>query len=556
MKRSTFLDPQTWGRTRLTELTSAAVIGPKEMARGKRHAVSTHHPLSAYAGLQALRSGGTAADALVAMVAADVVLVPGTSTLAGSMNAVYHEAVTGTTYSLNAGLNSVLDDRDPYDHLQHRETGRAVLVPGMIAGLEALWQRFGRLDWSDLWLPAIYFAREGFPLYPLYWGNMQRRQAVLLRFSEGRAIFAPEGDLPALGSLFRQPHLSQTLEHLAREGAAYAYRGEWASALVVAVQGLGGQMGLEDLARYEVRWEQPTVGTYLDYDIQTCTAPHYGGPALLLALNIAEALNLHERPQRWDSAQSLYDEIQAGKCAMSTAGFQIDPKTASEETCVEFSRLLSKDFALEEAQRIRAGRKSQPDHPLVCGSHHVAAVDEAGNMVTATHTIEADSWGDTGLFIGGISLNSTAFQLMEARPRPGDRITEPLSNYIVFKDGIPLFAAGGIGSGLLATNLQNTVNRLGHGLDWNVSIGRPRWGYFAFDIAAWRLGEEMQCEEFTPTLLAEVEALGQPLDRQDRHELGHAKADVGFWNAVGYDPETQNTLAVTDPRLMGLALAD
>jgi gamma-glutamyltranspeptidase/glutathione hydrolase len=42
------------------------------------------------------------------------------------------------------------------------------LVPGVIAGLEALWRRFGALRWADLWRPAIHFAREGFPLYPLY----------------------------------------------------------------------------------------------------------------------------------------------------------------------------------------------------------------------------------------------------------------------------------------------------------------------------------------------------------------------------------------------------
>lgn len=177
-------------------------------------------------------------------------------------------------------------------------------------------------------------------------------------------------------------------------------------------------------------------------------------------------------------------------------------------------------------------------------------------MVTATHTIEADSWGDTGLFVGGISLNSSAFQLMEARPRPGDRVMEPLSTYIALRDGRPLFAAGGIGSGLLAANLQNTINILGHGLDWNTSIAGPRWGYFAFDISTWSLGEAIQIEEFAPSLLTEVEALGQPLYRQSGNGLGHAWVDTGFWTAVGCDAETGDRLAVTDPRLMGLALAD
>ncbi len=127
---------------------------------------------------------------------------------------------------------------------------------------------------------------------------------------------------------------------------------------------------------------------------------------------------------------------------------------------------------------------------------------------------------------------------------------------MVFQDGRPLLADGGIGSGLLAANLQNTVNVLGHGLRWDESIASPRWGYFSFDIAAWKLGAAIQVEGFAPALLTGVEALGQPLDRPHRPGSGHATADTGFWAAAGYDAETEEKLAVTDPRLMGLALAD
>lgn len=550
------LDPGTWDQARLGELAASAVFGPKEMARGDRFAVSTQHPLSAFTGCQVLNAGGTAADALVAMVAADTVLVPGTSTLGGSLCVLYHEAATGHTSALNAGLNSVLGDTEAYDHLTDRETGHAVLVPGLVAGLEALWQRFGRLPWADLWGPAVYFARQGFPLYELYVGNMQRRRDVLMRFPEGRAIFAPEGDLRSGGSLFRQPLLARTLERLASEGAGYFYGGAWGAELVTAVQGLGGRMSSEDLAAYAVRWEEPTVGHYLDYEVRTCPAPHYGGPALLLALNIAEALDLHSRPTRWASSRTLYDEIQAGKYAMNAAPLLLDPRTAAPSALETFEALLTKDFARGVAQEIQSGRGDGPHHPLVCGSHHVAAIDPDGNMVTATHTIESDSWGDTGLFIGGVSLNSSAFQLMEARPRPGGRVVEPLSCYVVLRDGQPLLAAGGIGGGLLAANLQNTVNVLGHGLDLNTSISAPRWGYFAFDISTWTLGEAIQIESFEPAVLEEVETLGQPLDRHDSGEPGHGPADVGFWTAVGYEGETGQKIAVTEPRLMGLALAD
>jgi gamma-glutamyltranspeptidase len=112
---STLLDPLRWGQAELHDLLTAVAIGPKPTARGPHHVVSAQHSLSAFTGQQALRAGGTAADACVTMVALDTVVLPGTSTLGGTLAALYHEVATGQTYALNAGLNAPLADAAPRD---------------------------------------------------------------------------------------------------------------------------------------------------------------------------------------------------------------------------------------------------------------------------------------------------------------------------------------------------------------------------------------------------------------------------------------------------------
>lgn len=545
-------DATGWNREQIAALATGAAFGAKEPARGARHAVSAHHPLSAHAGLQTLRAGGSAADAAVVMATVDTVVLPGTSTLGGTMTALFYEAATGRMHALNAGLNRVLARAGaaPYDHTADRDTGRAVLVPGVIAGLEALWRRFGALPWAALWRPAIDVAREGFPIYPFYRDTLERRRDVILRYPEGRAIFTPTGRLPNVGETFRQPRLAGTLGHIATEGAAYIYHGTWADRFVAAVRAAGGLMSREDLERYAVRWEEPLAGTYLGYELQATPPPHYGGAMLAFELNVAEALDLHRRPPRMASARTFFDEIQIWKAAMAIEALAVDPRAVTPDARAAMEDILSKQHGRRVAERIRASGTTETPQSRGTHSHHVVAVDAAGNMATATHTVQADAWGDSGLFIDGIAPNSTAYQLLTWCPEPGGRIAEPLSAYIVLHDGKPLLAAGAISLGAFAASLQTTIDVLAHGRSIAEAIAAPRWGHYEFDVRTLQFGEAIGVESgFAAALLDEVEALGQPL-------LRDGWADTGIWTAIGRDEDAGTWVAVADPRLTGLALAD
>jgi gamma-glutamyltranspeptidase/glutathione hydrolase len=566
---------------------AAARPGPKEVARGKRLVVTTHHPVSAHAGLQVLRAGGTAADALVAVTALDTVVLPGTSTLGGQLTVVLHEAGTGATHALNAGFNAVLDDDTPFDYLRERTTGRAIFVPGTIAGLEAIWRRFGALPWADLWRPAAHFARDGFPLYPAFHQNMRRREEALLRHPEGRATFAPRGRLLRPGDTLRQPALAETLQRVAAEGAAFAYQGGWAQQLVAAVRGIGGKMRLEDLARYQPYWEVPLNGTYLGHKVRTLPPPAAGGSRLVVGLSVAEALDLHHRPPRERSGRTLFEEIQIDNhTERSSRALSCDPRVASPEEMAMIRRVLSKEHAGETAASIGAigtGTATAATAPLF-GTQCVGIVDARGNTLAAVHTITSLSWGDTGLFVGGVCLNSAAHQYGLRRPSGGGRLVTHAVPYVVLRDGQPVFAAAASGAGAIGCNLQKTIDVVGRGLALGDSVAAPRWGFRRVDYATMTHSEGRVVDRFAPAVLNDVERAGQPLVRefpwrrrrasrvqrlralvyrivaraQGRRDnpLPSYNFDTGQWCAVGVDAATGAKIGVADPRLGGRAIAE
>ena len=151
-----------WARTRFDADHVVAV--------GEERVVVSHFPLGAYAAREVLRLGGNLIDAMVASVAIDCVVSPGASTLAGGLWMLFFDAASGQTHVLDAGLDVPaafeLPGADPRRGLS--DTGAAVLVPGLLPGLEDAWLRFGTLPWELVWEPARRLAGDGFPIYPTY----------------------------------------------------------------------------------------------------------------------------------------------------------------------------------------------------------------------------------------------------------------------------------------------------------------------------------------------------------------------------------------------------
>ena len=172
------------------------------------------------------------------------------------------------------------------------------------------------------------------------------------------------------------------------------------------------------------------------------------------------------------------------------------------------------------------------------GSNHssgVVALDRWGNVAAVTHTCNAVVWGNTGIFVGGISVPDSASFQQEAikQAGPGNRLPDPMTPLIIIRDGKPILASSAIGAGLHQRNVQVLANIFEFGMDAQSAVDAP-----AFLASDWspaksvaRVGEG----SFDKAVLDGVRALGQEVNVLPRPEC---QAFAGFWIGAQIDPKS------------------
>jgi len=240
-----------------------------------RPGVAAGHPATAAAGVEILEEGGSAGDAAVAAALASCVAETVMTGLLGGGHAIYLDADTGTVRTLDCfcavpGLGAeprraeLVHLEVPFgaEHVEYAVGPASCAVPGVPAGLDALWQAHGRLPWARLVEPALRLARHGVTMPPAHAACLEML-APVLTLGGGDAIYAPGGTLVQAGDLLEQPGLALALESLAQEGAAGAYAGTIAASLLALSDERGGLLTPDDLACYAASWGAPLEGEWL-----------------------------------------------------------------------------------------------------------------------------------------------------------------------------------------------------------------------------------------------------------------------------------------------------
>jgi gamma-glutamyltranspeptidase / glutathione hydrolase len=526
----------------------------------------THDAFSARIGLEALQQGGSAADAALATSLAQIALDAGAVTsYAGILTMVYYDAASKKVYSLNAGYNTVLEEREPLTIPGGgKPSGRTALVPGFFAGVQAAHDRFGKLPFASLFDPAIYLAEKGFVVDPAlsFWINM--RKDVLSRLPETKQVFTKEnGEFYKAGDLFKQPRLAETLRKVATQGTNYIYLGEWAKKLVAAVQSEGGKITLADLKAYRPIWSEPMQTSYHGYQIYSLGLPSLGGVNTIEAFNLLEAADLKQYGHYTTSPEALYEFIRICRAGYFLSlwppqtlkvylpDFDLSPESRVKK---ESARLLWRNMhepAWEKMLSVITPKGKSENH-----SAGVVAVDGKGNIAAVLHSINTGLWGSTGIFVDGISVPDSAAiqQPVIARLKPGDRLPETTNPIIVLKNGKPYLASSSIGSALHQTTMSNLVNILDFGMDLKKSIDTPNFmGPFFGNLIGGgppvpQLHMEVLAEgEFDENLVKAVVAKGQAIKLLPKHQTG----GLNYWVAIQIDPKTGKRIGVAPPLLNG-----
>ena len=333
---------------------------------GQHGMVCTSHPLATQIGLDVLKAGGSAVDAAIAANAALGLMEPVSNGVGGDLFALVYDAKTKKLYGLNASGRSPLGLSYEQMKAELAKTANPghipprgflpISVPGAVDGWFALHGRFGKLPMKDLLAPAIRYAQEGFPVtqYIGYLWGIGIRYAQADQFPGAfLAVYAPGGQAPGEGEIFKNPALARTLGLIAEKGRDVFYQGEIADQIDAFMRANGGFLRKADLEHNEPTWVEPASVNYRGYDVYELP-PNSQGIATLQMLNILEGYDLAKMGS--NSPEALHVMIEAKKLAFEDrAKFYADPAFAK----IPLAGLLSKDYAAQRRQLINLTRAAK-----------------------------------------------------------------------------------------------------------------------------------------------------------------------------------------------------
>ena len=375
-------------------LTLATPAIPEERAHGRSMVitqygiVATSYVQASQAGARILEAGGSAIDAGIAANAVLSVAEPMMNGIGGDLFAIYWEAKTGKLYGLNA--SGWAPQALTIDHLKSKHVAAmpqagidSVTVPGAVDGWTKLHDRFGKLPWKSLFQPAIYYAQNGVPIPEAIQSYWEGSVTALRTNPESQRIYLPDGKAPAVGQIFRNPDLADTLTTLADRGESAFYKGSIAQSILKTSEHLGGTMTADDLASYSAEWVDPVSTTYRDWTIYELP-PNGDGIAALEMLNIMEAERAKSEPAPDGplSTAELHTRIEAMKLAYADVkAYDGDPKFST----IPVPELISKPFAAKRAALINpaeANCKVAPGALTGSDTTYLSVVDKEGNILS------------------------------------------------------------------------------------------------------------------------------------------------------------------------------
>lgn len=521
-------------------------------------AVASADPRATAAGLEILEQGGNAFDAAVAVAAALSVVEPASSGLGGGGFLLLYISETDSYNFIDARevapaaatVSTFLDDSGQPLKGASIDGPLAAGIPGQPAGLVFLAEKYGRLSLARSLAPAIRYAEEGFAITRRSLLGLRFRKSVYLRWPAFPAVFLPDGDVPAEGTIIKQPDLAATLRRLADAGHDGYYSGETARLLVDGVRAAGGIWTAEDLSDYRVVERSPLISEYRGVRIVSAPPPSSGGIALANLFNILSGYDL----AGMDSVQRKHLLIEGmRRVYRDRAEFLGDPDFVP----VPVERLTSPWYADGQRTSIRLDR-STPSSMLAPidsdGSEglqttHFSVLDVDGNRVAATLTI--NTWFGSGFMAPGtgVILNNemddfsikpgvpNEFELLGTEVNAVAPRKRPLSSmsptFLESDRGVAILGTPG-GSRIISMVLLSGLAWV-DGADAQQMVNLKRFHHqYSPDYVSFEEGalsdEERQ----------RLEALG--------HELSLTRRPYGNMNVVTWDYQSNQVDAATDPR--------
>lgn len=475
----------------VTTFLGAGLLGAQERpeASGIEAAVVSDHPLASAAGARVLQRGGNAVDAAVTMAGVLSVVRPHMNGVGGDAFMMIYDAKTKRVYVLN-GTGRAGSRATPAFFQQKGQQAiptygvLSVTVPGAVQAWSDVLKRFGTISLADALKPAVKYAEQGFPLTPKFRADLVSLKDRVAEDPALASVILRNGEVPAAGTLIKQPDLAKTLRLISTQGPSAMYRGEIAKAIAAFMDKEGGMVTMEDLAKHHSDWVEPIATTFHGYRV-LALPPSSQGLAMLMQLNAAERLELAAMGH--NSAEYIHSLVQIKKAVFAERDrYVADPAFSP----VPVDRLISKEHAAQlvvsrtaDATRVQLrpgsfGSARNWEGDTVC----LITTDSAGNVVVLIESLF--HFLGSGRMVPGTGIllhnRGSSFSLDASHPNvvaPGKRPYHTLSPAMVLDStGKPFFAmASPGGDGQTQTLTQVLYNIVLFKMHPQAAVEAPRW---------------------------------------------------------------------------------
>src|SRR3954470_2713532 len=528
--------------------------------------VATESPAASLVGRDVLEHGGNAVDAAAATVFALNVARPQSCGIGGGGFAVYRQAngrVTSVDFRETAPASFTPQSLQG-PGLHKTFTGHLTVgVPGTLAGVDLLLRRYGTRSLRESIVPAIGLARRGVEVQPSLSASMAANADRLKMFPASAAQFLIDGQPYPAGSTLRQPDLARSLELIARQGPRALYGGEIAQRIEADMatasqrEGDSAQLQLDDFRAYRAKERRPVTASYRGRTIVSVPPPSSGGTTLVEMLNILSGYDLGAFGP--SSADELHLVAEAQKLAWADRNkYVADPDFVKVPTAgLTSPRYGSERRALIDPAHAqtytpgtppgtpgsgqgRAGGGSPADSNPQSSTTHISIVDERGNAIALTCTIEQE-FGSAVVAPGtGFLLNNELTDFgdpgtaNEAGPRKRPRSS--IAPTIVVQGRTPVLVVGGAGGARIIMGVVDSVLNV---VD------------FGYDIA--HAVDAERTDDPTGTMTIEDARIDASV-LDELRARGHVLKPVGEYDirprvqAAAIDPRTGVRSGVSDPR--------
>jgi len=520
---------------------SFLILGCSNPKPIKGAVVSAREEASAI-GVAIMKQGGTAFDAMIATDLALTVCYPNAGNISGGGFAVYrtNEGEIGSLdyrekAPLGASSDMYLDAEGNVIPNKSTLGGLAVGVPGTVAGLVALHEKFGTLPWETLVQPAIDLARKGYVVTTKQEQSFKSKKDDFIAVNGPETFYAQEFKA---GDLVQNVALVETLERIAKFGKAGFYEGPVADDLVERVQETGGIITHEDLLSYEPVWRDPIQFKYKDLMLYAMGPPSSGGICLGQIMKMIEPYDVGQYQHNSLSAMQVIVEAERRSYADRSL-YLGDPDFVK----IPKDSLLDGDY-LSKRMRSFTFEKATKSSDIAPGTiqweeseetTHYSIVDPQGNAIAVTTTLNGSYGSKVFVEKGGYFLNNemddfsskpgvpNMFGLIGGKANaiaPQKRMLSAMTPTIVEKNGKLAMVVGTPGGSTIITSvLQTILNVYEFDMDVQSAVAAPRFHHqWLPDVVVFEPGL------FDPSLIKSLQAKAYDIKEEYSRIIGRVDA--------------------------------